>query len=153
LRADIRKDALHQAKVEAREHERDVLEVSRLARRVQRGAFRDQQTEKALLACDISEQVAIGNRKRSKRKGPLTLNEKIDIVHRVLIGFEKHADIAREYRVAPSVVAMVIYRAKHKKEVLRELLNKREEEASRREVIKATTEGLNARRVVIDNVE
>ena len=106
-----------------------------------------------MLAPDIDERVAVGRRQRSKRRGPVTLNEKIDIVHRVLIGFEKHADIARELRVAPSVVAMVIYKAKQKKEVLRELLNKREEAASRREAIKAVTEGLNARRVVIDNVQ
>ena len=153
LRAHLRKEALHQANAEAREHGRDVMEVSRLARRAQRGAFRDQVAEKAMLAPDIDERVAVGRRQRSKRRGPVTLNEKIDIVHRVLIGFEKHADVARELRVAPSVVAMVIYKAKQKKEVLRELLNKREEAASRRETIKAFTEGLNARRVVIDNVE
>ena len=48
---------------------------------------------------------------------------------------------------------MVIMRARQDKEVLRKLLNKREERGTRREVIKATTQELNARRVVIDNVK
>ena len=47
---------------------------------------------------------------------------------------------------------MVIMRAKQDKDVLREMLNKRDETAMRRDVIKATTKELNERRVVIDNV-
>jgi hypothetical protein len=51
------------------------------------------------------------------------------------------------------VVAQVIHKAKLKKGLLRELLNKRDEVVSRRLAILATTKSLNESRVVIDNVE
>ena len=56
--------------------------------------------------------MAISSRKRSKRRGPLSTSEKVDIVHRVLISYEKHADIAREYRVTQQVIAHLMMKAK-----------------------------------------
>ena len=151
LRAELRTTALHQARKEALEQQQDIMEISRMARRVQRGAFRDNTEEKRRLAPDIAEGVAVGSRKRSKRRGPLTLNEKIDVIYRVLIGFEKHSELARELRVTPNVIAQVVLKAKRNEKFLKEMLMKQDETIARRAMIKQTVEGLNARREIIDN--
>jgi len=93
----------------------------------------------------------VGRRYKSKRRGPLTISERIDIAHRVLIGFEKHSDLAKEFRVSPGVIAQVIHKAKVNKEFLSELLSKRDEKEHKRKIIESYVEGLNAKHVVIDN--
>jgi hypothetical protein len=50
---------------------------------------------------DFSEPVPSGLRKRSRKRGALSIGNKIDIVYRMLISFEKQAEVAREFRVSP----------------------------------------------------
>ena len=47
-----------------------------------------------------NEEIPIGKR-RIRRGKRLYLNQIIDIVYRTIIGKEKQADIAKEYRVTP----------------------------------------------------
>ena len=94
------------------------MDISRLARRINRGEFRDNELEKLQLRPDFNQSVAINSRKRSKRRRPLTTSEKVDIVYRVLVSYEKHAEIAREYRVTQQVIAYLIMKAKKNKEFL-----------------------------------
>jgi hypothetical protein len=54
LREDLRKLALHQAKKEAQGQEQDIMEISRLARRISRGEFRDNALEKQQLRPDFN---------------------------------------------------------------------------------------------------
>ena len=35
----------------------------------------------------------------------LSLNDKVDIVHKILVQHEKQADVAKEYRVRPGTIA------------------------------------------------
>jgi hypothetical protein len=135
LREDLRKVALLQARKEAHEQHQDIMEISRLARRISRGEFRDNAIEKQQLRPDFNQSVAINSRKRSKRRGPLTTSEKVDIVHRVLISYEKHAEIAKEYRVTPQVIAHLMMKAKKNQQFLLELIIERDEVANRRDVI------------------
>jgi hypothetical protein len=127
------------------------MDISRLARRISRGEFRDNALEKQQLRPDFNQSVAVNSRKRSKRRGPLTTSEKVDIVHRVLISYEKHAEIAREYRVTNQVIAHLMMKAKKNKQFLQELFEQRDQVAARREIIQSHVEGLNARREVIDS--
>jgi hypothetical protein len=127
------------------------MDIFRLARRISRGEFRDNALEKQQLRPDFNQSVAIRSRKRSKRRGPLTTSEKVDIVYRVLISYEKHAEIAREYRVTQQVIAHLMMKAKKNKEFLLELFEKRDEVANRRDVIKSHVEELNGKREVIDS--
>ena len=43
--------------------------------------------------------------RHAKKHKRLTLKEKIDVVHAVLVRHEKHADVAKEYRVRPNLIA------------------------------------------------
>jgi Trp operon repressor len=127
------------------------MDISRLARKISRGEFRDNAVEKQQLRPDFNQRVAINSRKRSKRRGPLTTSEKVDIVHRVLISYEMHAEVAREYRVTPQVIAHLMMKAKKNKQFLHELLVERDEVANRRDVIQSHVEELNGKREVIDS--
>ena len=54
LREDLRKVALHQARKEANDQEQDIHDISRLARRISRGEFRDNAVEKQQLRPDFN---------------------------------------------------------------------------------------------------
>ena len=43
-------------------------------------------------------------RKKSKKRGPLSVADKINIVHRVLIEHELYKDVAKEFRVGVMTV-------------------------------------------------
>ena len=46
---------------------------------------------------DFSKPVPAGQRKRSRKRGPLSIGSKIDIVYRMLINFEKQVEVARDW--------------------------------------------------------
>ena len=89
------------------------------------------------------DNTALSSRHRSKRRGPLTIAERIDIVHRVMIGHEKHSELAREHRVTAAVIGKVVIKAKKNPKFLKALLEKKDEKSQRREAIKEATEELN----------
>ena len=60
-----------------------------MAQRIRRGVYNDGAVKKQLLKPDFSEPVPINQRKRSRKRGPLSIGSKIDIVYRMLINFEK----------------------------------------------------------------
>ena len=68
---------------------KDIHDVSSLAKRMRRGEYRDGATKKQLLKPDFDERVAIGERRLSRKRKPLSINDKIDIVHKMMIQFEK----------------------------------------------------------------
>ena len=57
---------------------------------------------------DYREPVPIGMRKRRKTRGPLTVSEKVDVVHKILIEHELYKDVAREYGVRIGAVYRVV---------------------------------------------
>ena len=88
---------------------------------------------------DYSEPVAIRSRKMSKKRGPLRLFEKIQMVHQVLVQMEYQRDVAKEHRVSESVVSRLVSAAKRKKHMLAELLQL---QGSRAEKETQTSEGI-----------
>ena len=54
----------------------------------------------------------------------LSLDEKVAVVHAVLVQHLKHADVAKEHRVRTSVVSILVNKAKKKPTFLKELLYK-----------------------------
>ena len=135
LREKLREQALAHDKSEARDHGKDIHEVSRLAQRIRRGDYRDGVTQRELLRPDFVEHVPSGRRKRSRKRGVLTTADKIDITHRVVIKFEKQAEVAKEYRVTSQVVAAIIHKAKKNKNFLKELLESADMKERQRQTI------------------
>ena len=73
----------------------------------------------------------------------MTLNERIAAVHAVLVGHEKHADVAKQYRVKPPVIGQLVFKAKKHKAFLEELLHKEQEATSKRQAIAKAVNELN----------
>jgi hypothetical protein len=53
----------------------------------------------------LKSQCPINQERYPKKRKPFSISDKIDIVYKALIMHEKHADIAKEYRVRPGVVS------------------------------------------------
>ena len=85
----------------ALEQEKDLHEISCLARRIRRGDYNDGALRKQQLKPDFREPTPPGSRRRMKKRQPLKSHEKISIVHKVFICHEKHADVAKDFRVSP----------------------------------------------------
>ena len=61
----------------------------------------------------------------------------------MLINFEKQAEVARDYRVSPQVIAHLMMKAKKNKQFLQELLDARGLVDRQRETIEHTVDALN----------
>ena len=153
LRERLRDHALSLDKSEARDHGKDIHEVSRLAQRIRRGDYRDGVVQRELLRPDFVDNVPSGRRKRSRKRGVLTTADKIDITHRVIIEFEKQTEVAKEYRVTSQVVASIIHKAKKNKNFLKELLDAADMKERQRHTIQETVSSLNHSRSIIDSAK
>ena len=88
--------------------ENKIHDISLLAKRISRGDYKQVSQEELISMPDFQLDVAPGKRKRSRKRGPLQLNEKMEIVEKVLVSFESHKDVARAYRVSTYVVNHLI---------------------------------------------
>ena len=80
-RKRLRENAMSFDKAMAFELDKDVHEVSSLARRIRRGDYNDGALRKMQLRPDYPEHVPDGARRRMKKRCPPSLQEKISIVH------------------------------------------------------------------------
>ena len=75
----------------------------------------------------VPDDVAPGlRRRRQVRKSCLTLEEKLDIAHRVIVCREAQKELAQEYRVSQLVVSVLVGKVRKKPSLLAELLSERE---------------------------
>ena len=89
FRSRIREQAIAHDKSLAIEQDRDLHEVSCLARRIRRGDFNGGLLKKQLMRPDFVEPVPNHSRRRMKKRSPLSITDKISIVHQVLVDHEK----------------------------------------------------------------
>ena len=89
LRDKLREAALQHDKGVAFVQGQDIHDVSRLAQRIRRGDYNDGALKKQLLRPDFKDNTAVGSRRYSRKRKPLSTQDKIDITHRVLVQFEK----------------------------------------------------------------
>ena len=99
---------------------------------------------------DIDNDTPEGKRKRSRKRGPLQLEEKIDIMQRILISFESHKDVAKVYRVSTGVVGQVVHKVKQNPKLMAELHPRRQAQLDRMETVSAVLDDLNGRNTIID---
>ena len=60
-------------------------------------------------------------RKRGRLRGPLKLDEKLDIAQKVLVNFWKLEEVAKEYRVSANRVNQLIVKVRRNPKMLAEL--------------------------------
>jgi hypothetical protein len=135
LREKLRRTALYLDKGSVLDTGKEVHEVSRLAMRIRRGEYNIQDEKKFMLREDFDEPVPHHSRKVSKKRKPFTIANKIDIVYKVIIEHDKQADVAKEYRVRPGVIASLIHKSKKKPGFIAELMSNRDLKMQQRDRI------------------
>jgi hypothetical protein len=114
------------------------------------GAYKLNTKEDLIAVPDFEAEVAPGKRRRSKKRGPLLLKEKIEILEKIHVSFETHKEVAREYRVSANVVAHLASKAKKNPEVLSELHSRHQAKLEKEWAISKIVCDLNDRNVIID---
>ena len=66
-------------------------------------------------------------RRRRRKTRQLSLDQKLDVVHRALVGREAQMELAREFRVSQAVVSLLVTKVRKRPEFLRELVSERTE--------------------------
>ena len=100
--------------------------VSRLDMKIRRRG--ENKPERLVLRShfDYVEPIAPGLRKKLKKRAAMSVSEKIEIVHQVLVDHELEKDVAREHRVGHLVVHLLVKKAQRNQHFIQELINQRE---------------------------
>ena len=94
--------------------------------------------------------MAPGKRKILKKRGPLLLKEKIEILEKMHVSFETNKEVAREYRVSANVIAYLASKVKKKPEILAELHSRHQAKLEKEWAVSEVVCDLNDRNVIID---
>ena len=85
---------------------------SAILQRIQKGYFNSEQRRRYQPDPRDIEETPIGSRRRDKKRVVLDLSSRLSITHRVLVGKESQAELAKEYRVSPVFVSLLISKMK-----------------------------------------
>ena len=108
IRKGLREKALELHRQDAIFLEVELQEVTVLAEKMNRGYFKGQKHLKDAYFRDFVEDTAPMSRRRSRKRKKMTPQEKIAMVHKVLVQKETRKDVAKEMRVSAAVVARVV---------------------------------------------
>ena len=139
MRKNIRDVALEQHRQDALFLEEDIHDVTVLAAKLNRGYFRGQKRERDAIFRDFVVDTAPMSRYWCRQRWRLTPQEKISIVHKVLVGNEMRKDVAKEFRVSPTVVSKWVQRFKQEGH-LQQLVQAEEQAEVKLQVVKTMVE-------------
>ena len=74
----------------------------------------------------LNPDTPLNSRHRGRRRPALTVAEKIEIVHKVIVEYEYQQDVAKEFRVSRYVVQALVNKARKNKDFIDELVAKRD---------------------------
>ena len=74
-------------------------------------------------------------------------------MHQVFVCHEKHADVAKDHRVSPQVVAALVQKARKSPEFMREMMARNASKAAMRELVKKNVEIKNDFNYIIDSAK
>jgi hypothetical protein len=121
MRAELRKSALIAGQADSEEGlERTQRAVEKLAAKMTRGYFESKRPRSTLHKA-FKREVPAPVRKRGRLRGPLKLDEKLDIAQKVLVDFWKLEEVAKEYRVSANRVNQLIVKVRRNPKMLAEL--------------------------------
>ena len=75
----------------------------------------------------VFEDTPLGLKRKKGRAKPLTLDQKLDIVNRAIVDGEAQMDLAKDFRVSPCVICLLVKKVRKKPGYLRELISERTE--------------------------
>ena len=74
-------------------------------------------------AFEFKDETPVGMRRSHNRRKHLSLNEKVEIIYKVLVQHEKIQDVAKEHRIKANHVSFLSRRASKNPTFLRELFS------------------------------
>jgi len=80
------------------------------------------------------------NQKRVKKKTRLTLTNKVDIVYRMMVEYEKALDVAKLYNISVARVSQIVKQVKDKKDVFVEAYQQRVDKEEKKQSIREVVE-------------
>ena len=75
------------------------------------------------------------HKRKKKKKPPVSLDEKVSIACKILIDFEKAADVAKEFRVSVPYVSTIVSKIKKNKKAFDELYEKHQDKQVQRRAV------------------
>ncbi len=109
-----------------------IQEVERIAKKLSRFEVRQNKHLTEDNFNEWHEPVAPALRRKMKKKPPLTPQDKVAIALKVLVDFDKLADVAKEFRVTVSYISSIVSKIKKNKAAFDELYAKVEEKQVKR---------------------
>ena len=113
FRKKLRDEALEKHRQDALWLEQDIHDVTVLAEKMNRGYFKGQKHLKDAYFRDFVEDTAPMSRYQIRKRKPLTPRIMVNMVHKVLVEGELRKDVAKEFRVSPSVVSRYVTKFKN----------------------------------------
>ena len=104
-------------------------------------------------ASEYKEPIPPDGRRRGKRRGPLRLHDKVNIIHEVVCQYIPTKEVARKYRVSDSYVALLTSIAKNKPRFMEQLHEKEMENDALMERIKKSLKDRSTAGTVFQNVD
>ena len=124
LRWRVKKEASQLEQRAPAELEDGIKEVEGLDKEAKRRGHSKTSLDTPESLPDFKMEVPIGCRKRRRRRGTLTLANKVDIAHQVLVQLHMQKEVAKQYRVSQCVVSAIITKAKKSPDFLQALHEK-----------------------------
>ena len=126
----------------------EVTAVAKLVR--QRGSWVECVKER-YTPDDFDQQVSIGLRRRTGKRGPMSVAEKIRVCHQVLIEHDFQTDVAKEHRISNAMVSKLVKKAVKNKHFLDELMEKQQDQQMKVDAIVDVINDLNNRDTFIES--
>ena len=81
---------------------------------------------------DYEEEVPPNQRRKGSKRKMLTQEEKLSIVHKVLVQFENQTEVAKEFRIRIATVSNLVNKFKKDENKIGQLFNKRDNKANQK---------------------
>ena len=113
----------------------EIEDVTRLSRKMQHWDKMARYREFPADVEDYKKETPPQLRKRIKHRQKVSDTEKLQIVHKVLVQFEKQPDVAKEYRISAARVCQLVKQARKNKDIFDETQLAAAERRSKRHAI------------------
>ena len=155
LRRVSLRDAALEAATQAKEDDVDAHTqyVARLAKRIHRGYFSQRSRSEESGRVQSRRDVPVPCKRRKKRRGNLTYEEKHEIVYKVQVEFQKHEDVAKELGVSKGTITQLVCKAKKRPKLLEDLTATHVDKVRLDDIITSVVTRLNTIDAFIDSAE
>ena len=100
-------------------------ELDELSKRVSRDHYPVQGLKERQKRPELQSDTPPGLRRHIKKSKPLSLDQKLELVHRAIVDGETNKDLAKDFRVSQQVVSLLVSKVRKKPSMLSELINSR----------------------------